>query len=268
MTAAGPGIRSVLFLIDGIPARTAAQPPFELVLDTPRNLANGPHAWEARITCADRTSRTLTGPFELDNPLQQLLADPGLEDPGDRSWGPGRAATQASLEAGFAHGGVNYAVFSRVLGKPAGGARVLSQVVKLPAGCKEVTLGFWAWVIASVGDPEKDHVQFLVRTIPAPGASPEVLAEVTLSGRDASKGWGEYAIRLAALENLAEARTVEFRIESSMFHRDARIRLDDVKLLCGTAAEPAAEAQAGQAPVEERKERKEQKESKEEKAAP
>jgi len=260
VTAAGPGIRSARFLVDGLQVRHAPKPPFQVIVDTPRCLANGPHVWEVAVTCADRTTGTFSGRIELDNPSQQVLADPDLVDPGDRSWGPGRAATRASQEAGFDAGGRTYAVFSRVLGQPASGARVLSQVVKIPAGCREVTLRYWAWVQPSVGQPEQDSIRFLIRSVPAAGGSPELLADVdTLTGHNGTKGWQHFGDRVKALENLAEARTVEVRIEASLLHRDATFRLANLGLFCETAAPEAAELKAAPAgsPAVERKEPKE-----------
>lgn len=92
LKATGPGIRSVDYHVDDR-FLASPHPGTPLVVDTPRTLGNGGHHWEARLTLEDGSKRSFEGDFTLDNPVQQVLVDPGLESRGKWHWGPEREAT-------------------------------------------------------------------------------------------------------------------------------------------------------------------------------
>lgn len=140
------GVKGVLFKVDGIPVGRVDAAPFTLTLDASRLFRNGSHSFQA--IAANFWGQTMDGPrvpFTLDNPVQQLLDDPGLEatHPLAVKWretpaaghGPGIIQDLAG-RPGEAHGGTRCAVFQELAGS-------LSQRVTLPAGIRSARLELW-----------------------------------------------------------------------------------------------------------------------------
>jgi hypothetical protein len=238
LAATGSGFDLAVFRVDDVPEARILRPPYTLTLDTRYRLANGPHAWEVRLlTRGSPEVHVWTGEVLVHNPVQQLLADPGLEGVDARSWlgldAPG--VRSDAWEEPAPHGGLCCARFARTDGQERDPALV--QRLAFPAGRKEAILRFWAWTRASREQPEQDLLTFEIRA-PAAGDQPvQVLAApVSLSGRDAWNDWVEYEVRIPALADLPEDRKVALAIQSRLVHDDAAFFLDDVRLIA--AAEP------------------------------
>jgi hypothetical protein len=220
-------VASVTYLIDRIPVGTASATPYTVTLDSARLLARGSHSLTALVLDpSGNPGGSAPVAFDLANPYQQILANPGLEvAPGIAGWNQAGAPVPARRDSPgvTAHGGQGYALFY------APGQR-LWQEVTLPTGAASATLAFWCHISGDTQGPSDATLTVSVK--PASGETPAP-AVLTLTHRDAREDWVRRTLDLGAFAG--RRVVVSFALDTAQASPLTRFRVDDITLVCGDA---------------------------------
>ncbi len=228
-TASNPfGISEVDYFVDQILVAAAFNAPSFTVaqLDTAHLLANGNHSLTASAFAPSGNSGTsLSVPFTVNNPVQQLLKDPGLEGGGLIGWqGDTSLVVQTDYSGTVAHGGYRYVQFDRSAGRQ---SLTLSQPVAIPAG-NIAQLSLWTQTQGNPALTAADTLQIQVQ--PAGNGAPAVLD--TLTSQQARADWLQRSYDLSAYAG----QTVTVNLVSNINSGTGTAFLaDDFVLACSSA---------------------------------
>jgi Zn-dependent metalloprotease len=221
------GVAEVDYFVDQVLVAAAFNPPNFTVaqFDAAHLLANGTHSLSASAFApSGNAGASMAVPFTVNNPVQQILIDPGLEGGGLTGWqGDAGLVVQTDYTGTVAHGGYRYAQFDRSAGRQ---SLTLSQMVAIPAGTTAL-FSLWTQTQGNPAVAAADTLQIQVQ--PAGGAA-TVLE--TLSGLQARPDWVQRSYDLSAYAG----QTVTLSLASNInLSTGTAFLADDFVLACSGA---------------------------------
>jgi hypothetical protein len=234
------GVNEVDYFVDQVLVAATFNPPSFTVpqFDPSHLLANGSHALSsAAYDSSGNQGVSLSVPFSVNNPVQQLLRDPGLEGGGLGWQGDTNTVIQTDYTGTIAHGGYRYASFDRGSGAQ---SLTLSQQLPLPGGTSAL-LSLWTQVQGNPALPPTDTLQVLVQP-PAPAAA--VLLD-TLSNQQNRADWLRRSYDLSAY--LGQTVTVSL-VSNINPGTGTAFLVDDITLACSAPAVSQVQVQVSLTP--------------------